>query len=922
MAMSRYNIPSSLDIRGVQSRPNIAASPLGQYHSRVGEVRSIQEELRTLQAHQGQPRSQLAGMPGYSIASHIRDATDRLMQKEKEMEVLKAGCQELGVYREPSDSDSDCIDSMSELGPGHMTDAPSTAVPSLHNESFFSRSCEPDPFYTSQQVFRPPYLDETNCLGNRDAMQQAAFDESGSECEQELLRIFWHKKLPSVGSHIRLLRLMAAVPSRREIDCEVVHGDLDDCNLAPFEALSYVWGEPPREASIRIRKDGVLFRMPVSQNLFSALQCLRQKRRNRMLWVDAICIDQNDLKERSLQVRRMGDIYRMASRVCVWLGEADLDSNLAMDFIQHNVLLKSVEEICRDRDAMYGWAALANFMRRPWFSRRWVVQELSLSNEARLHCGARSMAWPDFADAVSIFVEAEAVSQRYQEVIGRDSKTYSFWCEEVSMLGASRLVDITSNLLRPLAGKREPLMSLEHLVARLSTFDVAEPHDAIYSLLGLANDIEPACSLGGGYCIEQSLPTRSRIDAWASRYLNAKLCQIDYSLPFVELCKDFVVFSIAQSASVDPSGALDIICRHWAPNSWNKEQGHNADLGFDRDSLPSWIPDLTGAAYSSFTQVNSKLGIGRRNGDSLVGLPGISPRNYSAGGTHEVDLETLRFVKHGNGYAMLVSGFILDEVLKVEVASQGGHIPEEWFESTVWNNTNRNPSEEFWRIIVANRGFSGRNPPIYYKRASTEYITKGLPNGSLDTAKLIKEGGNSIVSDYFKRVQSVIWNRSLMRTKSNRLGIVNKQAHTGDLICILYGCSVPVILRRYVKADDMTARENKELEFVNAKLEAFVIRLQRAFRRRRDCRYVPKPMTASLDSGTSEATPQRSRDWRAGMQQKRLYSPGSGSPLSKKEDEKYWYTLIGECYVHGMMDGEAISYQYEHGIKTQTFELR
>ena len=256
--MKKYNTSSTLDVCGLQSRTSNVCAPLGEYFSRVGEVRSIQRELRTLQAHQGTPHSEDADMSGYSIASHLREAAGRLVQKEKERDTLKERCLEMGVYQDPSSSDSDYIDSLSELGPGHMANAPSvasrshisTAVPSLREDYPYSEShvCNnpytrqgarpvqmeanhvdadswPHPVGKSHQI-HPSYTGYHNWFGAGDQARQTL--DSDSECEQERFSLppYRHKKLPPAGTPIRLVRLKPAMRSSREIDCEIVIRDL------------------------------------------------------------------------------------------------------------------------------------------------------------------------------------------------------------------------------------------------------------------------------------------------------------------------------------------------------------------------------------------------------------------------------------------------------------------------------------------------------------------------------------------------------------------------------------------------------------------------------------------------------------------------------------------------------------------------
>ena len=125
------------------------------------------------------------------------------------------------------------------------------------------------------------------------------------------------------------MRLLALLPGSGDetIRCEQASVSLE--SATGFEALSYVWGDPNVTSPILI--DGKPFQ--VTANLHSALQYLRPQEKPRTLWIDALCIDQGNDVEKSTQVQLMGDIYRQASRVLAWLGAAEDDSDLVMDFL-------------------------------------------------------------------------------------------------------------------------------------------------------------------------------------------------------------------------------------------------------------------------------------------------------------------------------------------------------------------------------------------------------------------------------------------------------------------------------------------------------------------------------------------------------------------------------------------------------------
>jgi hypothetical protein len=119
--------------------------------------------------------------------------------------------------------------------------------------------------------------------------------------------------LNSAKHEIRLL--LAPGQFQEEITCRLIYTNL---HIKPtFEALSYTWGTPENPKSIRL--DGHQF--PVTINLESALRHLRYDTIPRVLWIDAVCVNQEDLVERSQQVLLMRNVYEGAQNVVVWLGE-------------------------------------------------------------------------------------------------------------------------------------------------------------------------------------------------------------------------------------------------------------------------------------------------------------------------------------------------------------------------------------------------------------------------------------------------------------------------------------------------------------------------------------------------------------------------------------------------------------------------
>jgi hypothetical protein len=195
-----------------------------------------------------------------------------------------------------------------------------------------------------------------------------------------------------------------------------------------YEALSYTWGSelPSTEADV---SSGVtpgcgFIPMTLGGNLASALKHLRYKDNSRVLWVDAICINQTDIEERNHQVKRMGGIYSLARRVIVWLGPESEESTHALSTLQSfanqvemtidNSLHATpgalepdwyhpIEPLPPNMFNERTWSSIRLLFSRPWFTRVWVTQEVALANRfTELHCGRFSMPWLDLRKAIGI----------------------------------------------------------------------------------------------------------------------------------------------------------------------------------------------------------------------------------------------------------------------------------------------------------------------------------------------------------------------------------------------------------------------------------------------------------------------------------------------------------------------------------------
>ncbi|KAF5544650.1 heterokaryon incompatibility het-6 [Fusarium mexicanum] len=177
------------------------------------------------------------------------------------------------------------------------------------------------------------------------------------------------------------------------------HGRGDDpivCALRPvmrdgakYHALSYEWeDESNNDPFITISDRQVQIRM----NLFEALKNIRKSTEDLQLWVDAICINQSNVQEKSQQVAMMGEIFTEAVGVISWLGPARDDSNLAMYLMRFGI---TPEPDSRELKAL-----LSLCYRRYW-RRVWIIQELYLAKSYVVWCGHKSISDSKFETSLA-----------------------------------------------------------------------------------------------------------------------------------------------------------------------------------------------------------------------------------------------------------------------------------------------------------------------------------------------------------------------------------------------------------------------------------------------------------------------------------------------------------------------------------------
>ncbi|KAH7317791.1 heterokaryon incompatibility, partial [Rhexocercosporidium sp. MPI-PUGE-AT-0058] len=155
--------------------------------------------------------------------------------------------------------------------------------------------------------------------------------------------------------------------------------NLDQDPLPKFAALSYVWGAKATGSRVICCENGGS-RIPVTENCYSALVHLRRNIPGDFsIWIDAMCINQNDMAEKVNQISLMGDIYWKASTVYVWLGEGDPATDTAMRYLAKTGLLEYFDHDNILRAALTTHDDLRELLNKEWTQRIWTYQEIILA---------------------------------------------------------------------------------------------------------------------------------------------------------------------------------------------------------------------------------------------------------------------------------------------------------------------------------------------------------------------------------------------------------------------------------------------------------------------------------------------------------------------------------------------------------------
>ncbi|KAH0565452.1 hypothetical protein GP486_001152 [Trichoglossum hirsutum] len=360
---------------------------------------------------------------------------------------------------------------------------------------------------------------------------------------RESLSKYKYVPLPSDKS-IRLFEFHPVNTGKRDIDLEMSIHSLEE---APsFECLSYMWGNPTfafsRLTAQSNKEYGTNVEITISggallvaRNLHDALKVLRRRTgchaTTHYYWVDAICIDQENIAERGQQVAIMDNIYCTARNTTVWVGPEDEFTKDAVMLIRDigKIPLSRHGEVspqhfnteqdstlkrlgCKPQSHKR-WLGLIALLNRPYFSRVWIVQEILLSNAVLLVCGKHEVPWALLSNTISFLLTSGwyrsigVLSFRELPFIVANPGVYKSMLEDKSLDIGMTVVQLET--ARTGMAQVGHLILFRHLLEAFRPSDASDARDKIYALIGLAWKERPPFSTHPDVLVpDYSLDTR------------------------------------------------------------------------------------------------------------------------------------------------------------------------------------------------------------------------------------------------------------------------------------------------------------------------------------------------------------------------------------------------------------------------------
>ena len=585
---------------------------------------------------------------------------------------------------------------------------------------------------------------------------------------------FWRTRKPysysplsSSDLVIRLVNLLPALNKNEEIHCEISVVSRGDRHH--YEALSYTWGDSSKKKLICLNNRP----FEVTQNLEIALRALRNDKYSRMFWVDAICIDQTNVTERNSQVMQMRNTYADANKVIIWLEDSDGDVERTVDLLAEAMSPPSeVIDVGDLRNAIL--PGLQKFLKNPWWTRMWVVQEVAVArSDPIICCGTKQIGWSTFGQAISrLFSDDVLMTSRAFEGPEKDAWQWM-------------LFDGLRQQWQSSQASNASAFNFEELLFATAGCECTDPKDHIFGIVGLLT-LSHNCS--------------TRIDYSQSIELIYQRAVVDILNSSDNL--DLLTSGVCERNIDLPSWCLDFSVKNWHVRT------------IDQDNFPFISTNLraSGTIRKSEIQHDPKDGAISLRG-TIVGNIVFSVPVKSNPKTDPLnDLDAFAKLSPTEREKVLTD---IVPVLEADVSEFSRGALAAWTANMDLSRAReKHDAGDIWQVMAQGDSFQGIAFQLKYA-GLFEPALDDLPSDftllqSVRGARLrernsggctpaedrISPGLDLAVRSVIARIAAKLPARAtLVTTDTGYIAMANNPLMTGDILCILFGNSEPAVLR-------------------------------------------------------------------------------------------------------------------------------
>ncbi|CAJ0548666.1 Ff.00g022790.m01.CDS01 [Fusarium sp. VM40] len=408
---------------------------------------------------------------------------------------------------------------------------------------------------------------------------------------------------------IRLLHVNKGVWPK-DVYCSLVEATTNPDEAVPYKALSYTWGDVEGEKAQQLQLPRIFVNnqlFPATDNLRMALSHIQDPNYDIMLWADAICINQQDNREKGHQVKQMAHIYKNAEEVLIWLGPYNEEIRDLLEFatsVDQQAIgiltprrsgkwashcLNLMDNQYKDAKTPQNISALKQLMGRRWFKRIWVLQEVAMARSARILCGSSSCPARTFSLMPSFFkIPTTEHSQAVLDLMPR-IRSHTWWARD---------------------------RTLHNLLVKFQRSQATHSRDMIYALLSMSQDACDSTRFYPSYEIEADQVPRNaasflifgQMHALRSNFPDVAIGRL--ALPLAELVELLLKPTLRDDRSLENTfreyHTLEIILSHHDMLERTSHRGRTLKEFFRKDNMIDRSLEETSREYRTLKGIFHK----------------------------------------------------------------------------------------------------------------------------------------------------------------------------------------------------------------------------------------------------------------------------------------------------------------------------